>query len=132
RGHARVRPGSDRPPVPADLARGRPQRRRPPVPGGRGRRGAGASPPYAGPVRTAARGDPVADRPRAAPARYPRGPGCRGVGRDSGAHLGRRAALQAAGAVPLPITVEPVGVIEPEPGSAKIKLVKSLDAPRPE
>jgi phenylacetate-coenzyme A ligase PaaK-like adenylate-forming protein len=45
---------------------------------------------------------------------------------------GVRAALQEAGAVPLPITVEPVGVIEPEPGSAKIKLVKSLDAPRPE
>jgi phenylacetate-coenzyme A ligase PaaK-like adenylate-forming protein len=41
-----------------------------------------------------------------------------------------RAAIEEAGAIPPPITVEPVRAIEREPGSAKIKLIKSLDAPR--
>ncbi|HET6866789.1 MAG TPA: AMP-binding protein [Solirubrobacteraceae bacterium] len=44
---------------------------------------------------------------------------------------GVRAALEEAGAIPPAITVEPVSAIEREPGSAKIKLIKSLDAPRP-
>jgi phenylacetate-CoA ligase len=39
---------------------------------------------------------------------------------------GIRAALEEAHAVPPPIEVEPVSVIEREPGSAKIKLIKSL------
>jgi phenylacetate-CoA ligase len=43
---------------------------------------------------------------------------------------GVHAALKEADAVPPPIMVEPVSAIEPEPGSAKIKLIKSLDAPR--
>jgi phenylacetate-coenzyme A ligase PaaK-like adenylate-forming protein len=45
--------------------------------------------------------------------------------------VGIRAALEEAGAVPPPIEVEPVSAIEREPGSAKIKLIKSLEAPRP-
>jgi phenylacetate-coenzyme A ligase PaaK-like adenylate-forming protein len=44
---------------------------------------------------------------------------------------GIRAALEEAGAVPPPIEVEPVTDIEREPGVAKIKLIKSLEAPRP-
>jgi phenylacetate-coenzyme A ligase PaaK-like adenylate-forming protein len=40
---------------------------------------------------------------------------------------GIRAALEEAGAVPPPIAVEPVAEIEREPGSAKVKLIKSLD-----
>jgi phenylacetate-coenzyme A ligase PaaK-like adenylate-forming protein len=43
---------------------------------------------------------------------------------------GIRAALEQAGAVPPPIEVESVRAIEREPGSAKIKLIKSLEAPR--
>jgi len=38
---------------------------------------------------------------------------------------GVRAALEAAGAIPLPIAVEPVTEIQREPGLAKVKLVKS-------
>jgi hypothetical protein len=38
---------------------------------------------------------------------------------------GLHAALEAAGAVPPPIEVEPVAEIEREPGAAKMKLVKS-------
>jgi phenylacetate-CoA ligase len=44
---------------------------------------------------------------------------------------GVRSALKDAGAVPPPIEVEPVSVIEREPGSAKIKLIKSAPASRP-
>jgi phenylacetate-coenzyme A ligase PaaK-like adenylate-forming protein len=44
---------------------------------------------------------------------------------------GVSAALEEAGAVPPPIKVEPVSAIEPEPRSAKVKLIKSLDASRP-
>jgi phenylacetate-coenzyme A ligase PaaK-like adenylate-forming protein len=44
---------------------------------------------------------------------------------------GVRSALEEAGAVPPPIEVEPVSVIEREPGSAKIKLIKSEPASRP-
>jgi phenylacetate-coenzyme A ligase PaaK-like adenylate-forming protein len=43
---------------------------------------------------------------------------------------GVRAAIEEAGAVPPRIHVEPVSAIEREPGSAKVKLIKSLDAPR--
>jgi phenylacetate-CoA ligase len=41
------------------------------------------------------------------------------------------AAIEDAGAVSPPIEVEPVSAIEREPGSAKVKLIKSFDAPRP-
>jgi phenylacetate-coenzyme A ligase PaaK-like adenylate-forming protein len=44
---------------------------------------------------------------------------------------GVSAALEEAGAVRPPIKVEPVSAIEPEPRSAKVKLIKSLDASRP-
>jgi phenylacetate-CoA ligase len=43
---------------------------------------------------------------------------------------GVRAALREAGAVPPPIDVAAVSAIEREPGSAKVKLIKSLDALR--
>jgi phenylacetate-coenzyme A ligase PaaK-like adenylate-forming protein len=39
---------------------------------------------------------------------------------------GMRAALDAAGAIPTPIAVEPVAEIQREPGLAKVKLVKNL------
>jgi phenylacetate-coenzyme A ligase PaaK-like adenylate-forming protein len=45
---------------------------------------------------------------------------------------GIRAALEEAGAIPPLIEVEPVSAIEREAGSAKIKLIKSLEAPPPE
>lgn len=41
-------------------------------------------------------------------------------------HAGIRAAIVNAGAVPPPIEVEEVEVIEREPGSAKVKLIKSV------
>jgi phenylacetate-CoA ligase len=46
--------------------------------------------------------------------------------------VGIRAALEEAGAIPPAIEVEPVSAIEREPGSAKVKLIKSLEAPRAE
>jgi hypothetical protein len=39
---------------------------------------------------------------------------------------GIRAALEEAGAMPPPIEVEQVAAIEREPGSAKLKLIKSV------
>jgi phenylacetate-coenzyme A ligase PaaK-like adenylate-forming protein len=44
---------------------------------------------------------------------------------------GVRAAIEEAGACPPPIEVEPVSAIEREPGSAKVKLIKSLGASQP-
>lgn len=44
---------------------------------------------------------------------------------------GIRAVLKEADALPPPIQVEQVSALEREPGSAKIKLMKSLAAPRP-
>jgi phenylacetate-coenzyme A ligase PaaK-like adenylate-forming protein len=44
---------------------------------------------------------------------------------------GIRAALDEAGAVAPPIEVEPVSAIAREPGSAKVKLIKSLGSPPP-
>jgi hypothetical protein len=41
-------------------------------------------------------------------------------------HFGIRAALEAAGAVPPTIEVEPVHAIELEPGSSKLKVVKNV------
>jgi hypothetical protein len=40
---------------------------------------------------------------------------------------GIRAALKDAGAIAPAIEVEPVSAIEPEAGSAKVKLIKSLE-----
>jgi putative adenylate-forming enzyme len=44
---------------------------------------------------------------------------------------GIRTALEEAGAIPPPVDVTPVSAIEREPGSAKVKLIKSLAEPRP-
>lgn len=44
---------------------------------------------------------------------------------------GVQAALEDAGAIPPPIEVEQVAAIEREPGSAKVKLIKSVAATRP-
>jgi hypothetical protein len=42
---------------------------------------------------------------------------------------GMQAALEAAGAIPPPIVVEPVAEIEREPGSMKVKVVKTVRPP---